>query len=274
MTAKRRNSGWPPPKKSLGQVMLVDADAAYEIVKLCGAGEGDRVFEIGPGRGILTAYFLDRGIRITACEIDRRMAALLRKRFGGRENFNLLERDILQLDLEEVFPGESYQAVGNLPYHLTSGILFKFFDYVRARWDEGKQPRVSSLTVMVQKEVADRLVSAPGTRDWGILSLFTSIYGDIERLLEVSADNFKPRPKVDSSIIKIVFRGRYPFIIEDYQFFREIIKSAFGARRKMLKNTISRFHPPEDLDIDLHKRPEELTAAEFAAMANAISAVQ
>lgn len=271
MAVKKSKQGWPPPKKSLGQVMLVDADIAYEIVRRTGAGEGGKVFEIGPGRGILTRYLLERGADVVCCEIDRRMADLLRKRFGGRANFRLIEEDILKFDLEQVFPGEVYQSLGNLPYHLTSGILFKFFEYIRSCWEEKARPRALSLTVMVQKEVADRLLSQPGTRGWGILSLNTRLYGDIERTLEVPASSFKPRPQVDSTVVRITFRDGYPYRIRDYELFRALIKAAFGSRRKMLKNTLARFNPPADLDFDFTRRPEELTGEDFASLANAIT---
>ena len=269
MTVKRK-LGWPPPKKSLGQVMLVDSIIAHEIVAATGIEKSHNVLEIGPGRGILTDILLRSGAEITCCELDARMAELLRKRFGRKPNFRLILGDIMELDLEVVFPGRNFWAMGNLPYHLTSEILFKFFDYIKSAWDNGVPPRVESLTVMVQREVADRLLSQPGSREWGILSIYTSLFGEVEKIIDVPPDCFKPQPRVDSTVVKISFRGDYPFTINDYELFRKLIKASFGNRRKMLKNTLGAFNPPADIDFDLHKRPEELTAEDFAFLAGSI----
>ena len=266
----KRAYGYPTPKKSLGQVMLVDAAVAGEIVDSLSLNEMGRVLEIGPGRGILTKYLLQTGAQVTCCEIDRRMGELLNRRFEALPNFRLLLGDILELNLNEIFPGEIFQAIGNLPYHLTSGILFKFYDFVKGAWDCGESLRVESLTVMLQKEVAERLVSQPGGRNWGVLSVFNSLYGETERVLEVPADCFKPKPQVDSTVVRLVFRKSYPFEIKDYNLFRTLVKTTFNQRRKMLRNTLKQFAIPDDVGIDLRKRPEELTAADFAALANAV----
>jgi len=232
MSVKRKH-GWPPPKKSLGQVLLVDSIIAGNIVDSLDMEICPRVFEIGPGRGILTQFLINRNINIVACEIDDRMADLLRKRFGIADNFHLIVQNILAIELDEIFPGEDFIALGNLPYHLTSEILFGFFEYVKKSWDKGTIPRVKSLTVMIQKEVADRMLSQPGKKGWGILSVYTSLYGEISKVLEVPADSFKPKPQVDSTVIKIKFYNSTPVEIVDYSIFRKVIKTSFGNRRKM-----------------------------------------
>ena len=271
MPVSRRYSGHPRPKKSLGQVFLVDADIAGEIVALSGFKKGDNVLEIGPGRGILTAYLVKGGVDIVCCEIDSRLTKALKKRFSGRENFRLIEGDILTLDLDTVFPGEDFQVIGNLPYHLTSEILFKFFDYIKKYWDRNTAPRAESLTVMVQKEVGERLLSKPGCRQWGVLSLYTGLFGEIEHIIETPSGCFKPRPKVDSTVVKIRFRDEYPFKISDYELFRRLIKSAFGNRRKMLRNSLAGYDLPNDSKVDLQLRPEALRAEDFAYLADSIS---
>ena len=271
MPVSGRYSGNPRPKKSLGQVFLVDAEIAREIIAKAGFSKGDRVLEIGPGRGILTAYLVKGGVDTVCCEIDSRLTKALNKRFGERENFRLIEGDILALDLDTVFPDEEFQALGNLPYHLTSEILFKFFDYVKKCWDGNSAPRAKSLTVMVQKEVGERLLSKPGCRLWGVLSLYTELFGEIESLLEAPSGHFKPQPKVDSTVVKIRFRGGYPFEINDYELFRRLIKAAFGNRRKMLRNSLAGFSFPVNLEMDLRLRPEELRAEDFAYLANSIN---
>ena len=262
-----RRHGWPPPKKSLGQVMLVDASVAREIVGALNLSENHNVLEIGAGRGILTSFLLESGAETICCEIDERMSVVLQHRFGGYPNFSLISGDILKLDLNSIFLDESFGTVGNLPYHLTSEILFKFFNYVRLAWDKGGSPRTEYLAVMVQRELAERLLSSPGTRGWGVLSVYTSLFGEIEKVAEVSRDSFKPAPMVDSTVVKITFREGYPFEIEDYGLFRKLIKKSFGNRRKMLRNSLERFGIPDDSESNLGRRPEELTAADFAALA-------
>jgi len=269
MSVKRR-AGYPPPKKSLGQVLLVDSIVAGNIVDSLDMNACPRVFEIGPGRGILTQYLVNQKIEVVACEIDDRMAELLKQRFGSSENFHLIVQNILAVDIEDVFSGEDFLALGNLPYHLTSEILFRFFGYVKQCWDESSNPRVKSLTVMIQKEVADRILSQPGKKGWGILSVYASLFGKAVKVLDVPADSFKPQPQVNSTVIRIEFNRAQPVSIDDYSLFRKVIKTAFGNRRKMLKNTLKSFNLPEDLNFDLHRRPEELTYEEFAFISNEI----
>ncbi len=271
---KNQYSNTPIPKKSLGQVLLNDPDVAYQIVELSGLKSGDQVLEIGPGGGMLTHFLLKRQVVYTGCEIDSRMAKLLAGKFSYLHNFRLLEQDIMALDPDAVFPTGDFRIIGNIPYHLTSPILFKFFDYVKSQWDGGSPLRLKTMTIMLQKEVADRLLSSPKTKLWGILSIQTSLFADIQFLLEVPAEKFHPSPKIDSSVIKLTFRPACPYQIDNYGFFTEILRAVFARRRKMLRNTLKPFNPPDDLPLDLQKRPEELTAAEFALLANKCSSVQ
>ena len=266
---KKNKAGWPPPKKSLGQVMLVDADVAREIVVRAGFQAGEQVLEIGPGRGILTKFLIDRGIDTICCEIDSRMSGLLSSRFGKQNNFRLITEDILELNIDEAVPAGDFQVLGNLPYHLTSEILFKFFKYVRDSWEAGEKPRIKSMSIMIQKEVAARLLSQPRSKLWGILPLQTALFGKVEQVTEVPADCFKPKPKVDSTVVKISFHPGWPVKINDYALFTEILRTAYGSRRKMLRNTLKLFEFPEAAGLDLQRRPEELGLDEFAELANA-----
>jgi len=266
-----RQSYLPPAKKSLGQVFLTDADLAYQMVESSGLKSGAQVLEIGPGNGILTQFLLKQGINLTACEIDRRMAEVLKKRFAAETNFRLIVQDILLLQPDDAFPAGDFYIIGNIPYHLTSPILFKCFDYVKTAWDNHCPPRLKTMTIMLQREVADRLLSAPGTKLWGILSIQASLFADIKFLTAVPAEKFHPRPKVDSAVIKLTFRPACPYTVDDYEFFSEILHTVFSRRRKMLRNTLKSFHPPPDLDLDLRKRPEELSAADFARLASRLA---
>ncbi|MBC8204040.1 ribosomal RNA small subunit methyltransferase A [bacterium] len=264
-----RKNGWPPPKKSLGQSLLVDADFAYQLIECLNLQSNDKVLEIGPGRGILTDYILKKGADLICCEIDQRMVEVLKHRFEEGAKFRIIHQDILELDLEEIFPGEKYQAVGNLPYHLTSGILFKFFNYIRKSWDMGNILNVSSLTVMIQKEVADRILSKPGGSLWSILSIFSDLYSTREKLLDVPPEVFRPKPKVDSAFIKFSFRNTYPFPIKNFAEFDKIIRLSIGQRRKMLKNTLSQYKFPSDFTEILKRRPQELSLQDFIRLAEA-----
>ena len=270
MSYKRLIEGWPRAKKSLGQVFLVDADLAYTLIQKSGFKEGDRVLEIGPGRGILTAILLDKGIETVCCEIDQRMVKLLERRFGKMSNFRLINGDVLELDLETVFPNLKYKALGNIPYHLTSEILFKFFEYVKSCWDKDAAPLAESLIIMVQAEVGERILSSPGSRKWGVLPLYVNLFGEVEHLLDVPSTHFKPRPEVDSVVVRINFRSAYPFTINDFRLFKKVVKTAFGNRRKMLKNSLNGFLLPSDSKLNLQLRPESLNAADFAVLANAL----
>ena len=260
----------PTPKKSLGQVLLNDPDVAYQIVESSGLNPGAQVLEIGPGGGMLTHFLLKRQVVYTGCEIDSRMAKLLAGKFSYLPNFRLLEQDIMAADPDTIFPTDDFHIIGNIPYHLTSPILFKFFDYVKRGWESGWPLRLKTMTIMLQKEVADRLLSSPKTKLWGILSIQTSLFADIQFLLAVPAEKFHPQPKIDSSVIKLTFRPSCPYQIDNYGFFTEILRAVFARRRKMLRNTLKPFNPPPDLPIDLQKRPEELSGGEFAKLANSL----
>lgn len=267
----RSKQGWPPPKKSLGQVLLVDSDVAREILVQAGFKKGGQVLEIGPGRGILTKFLIDWGIDTICCEIDSRMSGLLSNRFGKCDNFRLITEDILHLDVNQAIPAGDFHVLGNLPYHLTSEILFKFFKYVRDFWDAGEKPRIKSMSIMIQKEVADRLLSKPHSKLWGILPLQTALFGEVEHVVDVPADCFNPKPKVNSTVVKIIFHPGWPVKIDDYSRFTEIVRTAYGSRRKMLRNTLKLYDFPEGSGIDLQRRPEELGLQEFAELANAAS---
>lgn len=224
------------PKKALGQHFLTDLDIAERIVH---ALRGETVLEVGPGTGVLTRILLDRtvtqmdsdghGRRIRsfkAIEIDRESAAYLRKNLSGIAP-GLIEGDFLKLRLDELFPS-SFSVIGNFPYNISSQIFFKILDY---------KDLIPEVVCMVQKEVAQRIAEKPGTKTYGILSVFLQAWYDIEYLFTVEPGSFNPPPKVRSAVIRLTRNGRTSLGCDE-KLFRTIVKTAFGQRRKTLRNSL------------------------------------
>jgi 16S rRNA (adenine1518-N6/adenine1519-N6)-dimethyltransferase len=226
------------------------------------------VVELGAGLGHLTAALLARGAEVVAVERDRDMATVLRGELG--ERVRVLEADAARIDYGVLAPEGKVAVVGNLPYHLTSPILFSLLD---------QRERHSRAVVLVQREVAERLAAAPGSEDWGLLSVLLQQHADVtlERLVLRGA--FLPPPRVDSAVVRIAFRPpRAP--VTDEALFRRLVKAGFGQRRKVLSNALAAGHiAPADrmaaalreAGIDARRRGETLTIAEWGALERALS---
>jgi 16S rRNA (adenine1518-N6/adenine1519-N6)-dimethyltransferase len=261
-------------KKSWGQNFLGDESILGHIARLAVEREGEPVIELGGGLGHLTAQLVARGARLTVVERDRDMAAVLRGELGDR--ITLLEADAARIDYAALAqaaanptPNATIAVVGNLPYHLTSPILFSVLDQVAA---------VSRAVFLVQREVAERLAAVPGTRAWGILSVFLQREADvsIERIVPPGA--FLPPPKVDSAVVRARFRPPAEPIVDGARF-RRLVKAGFAQRRKTLGNALraGRVAEPEALAaaldiarVDAGRRAETLTIAEWAALERAL----
>ncbi|MBI5477169.1 MAG: ribosomal RNA small subunit methyltransferase A [Ignavibacteriales bacterium] len=250
------------PKQSLGQNYLIDDNVARKIVDSINPEEKNVVIEIGPGQGALTQHLVKRVDRLIAFEIDQRVIGGLQEKYRSR-NIEIVHADFLQVPLVDL--AKKYKSrltiIGNIPYHLTSPILFKIFDELEA---------VENLTMMMQKEVARRLVASSSTKDYGILSVFSQYYSEPEILFNVSPNCFYPKPKVISSVVRLNMKRDLYKNIDD-KLFRKIVKIAFGKRRKTLKNSLAYlpFHKNViDLiigsdQLPLKKRPEELKVSDF-----------
>jgi 16S rRNA (adenine1518-N6/adenine1519-N6)-dimethyltransferase len=262
------NHGNYMPKKSLGQHFLHDMNIARKIVEELHPASGDAVLEIGPGKGVLTSLLVASGARITAADIDERSIDALRERFPAEStpNLHLLHADILDVALADLDQNEAAQlrVIGNLPYNITSQILFRLFD---------QQARVRDAVFMMQREVADRLVAPHGGKDYGILSVITQVHARVRRCFHVSPNVFTPRPKVWSSVVHLEFHSDVLGEIRNYSFFRSLVKATFGKRRKILANTL-RF---ADIDYSalreqhadwLSLRPEQLSVGDFITLSN------
>lgn len=226
--------------------------------------------EIGPGRGALTGPLLARGFRVLAIELDRGLAAGLRERWGTEGGFELLEADALEVTLPPARPSERLWVVGNLPYAITSPILFHVLDQVDSAG-------IAEMVFMVQREVAERLAGEPGTRAYGALTVGVRLVADVERLFDVRAGAFRPPPAVVSSVVRLTPHERFGLDEAHRERMRTIVQALFGQRRKQIQKSLRTLEAfsltPEAVDrvalrsgLDLARRPETLSPEEFLAL--------
>lgn len=251
------------PKKSLGQNFLHDANVARKIVRALHLQHGDRVLEIGPGKGALTSLLLLELPRLTVIELDNELAGQLNAAFG--ERLTLHNDDVLDVDLRSIALNGNgkFRIVGNIPYNITSPILF---------WIIDSSDVVADCTLMMQREVAQRLVAKPRSKEYGILSVFAQYYSTPKLLFTVSPRSFYPVPDVMSAIVSLDFETPRRSRVADDATFRALVRGTFGKRRKTLRNGLRSLDVPaafiDTASIDLDRRPEELSVVEFAALAN------
>jgi 16S rRNA (adenine1518-N6/adenine1519-N6)-dimethyltransferase len=250
------------PRKSLGQNFLSDNYYIEQIVDALKIGPDDTFLEIGPGKGVITSWLLERAAQVVAVELDSRLYEVLRDRFGDRENLQLTQQDFLKFNFAEV-AGEEVRVMGNIPYHITSAIMFRLFEEAA----DPAGPRVRDLTILMQREVAQRITAKPGTKAYGVLSVFSRLHSTPEIILQVPSGAFTPKPKVDSSVMQFRFPREPQNKISDMKLFRKIVKASFNQRRKTLRNSlrsIPEFAEQLDkIDFDLSLRPEALPLEEF-----------
>jgi len=252
------------PHKRLGQHFLIDATALRRIVQAAGIGPVDTVLEIGPGIGVLSEPLAETAARLYLVELDATLAQRLRHRFAGNPRVQVLTADFLSVDIDTAFPESSIQVVANLPYNVATPILFRLLEYRR---------KFLTATVMVQKEVAERLYATPGTKVYGTVSVLMQLYATVTPVCTAGPRSFYPPPKVESQVIRIAFQVAPRVAVHDEAKFRRVVKAAFAQRRKTLRNAL---HAAgyENLEaagaqtgIDLRRRGETLSLEEFAALA-------
>jgi 16S rRNA (adenine1518-N6/adenine1519-N6)-dimethyltransferase len=262
------------PKKSLGQCFLTDENVARRIVESLEISAGDVVVEIGPGRGILTHYLANSPARILAVEIDQRLVPRLKQSFSRHGNIEIRHADFLDVELAELIPRGPAKLVGNLPYHLVSEILFKLFRHARIARDDKNIPWVERAVLMMQHEVAQRVISAEGNKTYGILSIFCQLEAKVESLFRVPASCFRPKPKVDGEVLKLFPYREPPVYPENWSMLERIVRWCFHRRRKMLRTTLAGLagvHPFwQEVALDFRRRPEELSPAEWVMLADGI----
>ncbi len=254
------------PKQSLGQNFLQDENVVRKIAHNINPGPQDTMVEIGPGFGILTKHLLPKVHRLIAIEIDQHLFEKLQQRYTDA-NLELVHADFLKTDLSKYFfESRKIRVVGNIPYHITSPVIFKIFP-VRAH--------VQDLILMIQREVAERIIAVPGNKSFGILSVFSQLYSKPEILFHVSRHVFSPKPDVDSSVVRWDFSKAPVLTIDNEEFLKKVVRTAFQQRRKMLRKSLQQLpgigKKILEVDFDLQKRPEQLQVAEFVTLANLIN---
>lgn len=252
-------------QKKLGQHFLVDEGVVRRIADALELAQGEKVLEIGPGIGTLTQLLAMTGAQVTAVELDRRFIDILGKTLQGYANVRVVQGDVLTLNIQEVMGRDKFHIAGNLPYYITTPIIMKFLE---------ERVPAERMVFMVQKEVADRMVSAPGTKDYGALSVAVQYYTEAVKLFEVPASAFLPPPAVDSAVILCKMRQHPPVeVVSEKAYFR-VVKAAFAQRRKTLANSLRGGGLPSDAvaamlketGIDGTRRGETLSLEEFAAL--------
>lgn len=261
-------------QKKYGQNFLIDANILEKIIKAAGVNENDCVLEIGPGIGTMTQYLCEHAREVVAVEIDRKLIPILEQdTLSAYDNVTIINEDILKLDLhalvQEKNNGRPVKVVANLPYYITTPIIMGLF--------ESHVP-LDSITIMVQKEVAERMQVGPGTKDYGALSLAVQYYAKPEVMMTVPAGCFMPRPNVDSAVIKLTRHAAPPVTVPDEKFMFDLIRAAFNQRRKTLVNALgnaaglclekdSILCALEKMECAPTIRGEALTLEEFAVLA-------
>lgn len=261
-------------KKRFGQNFLIDERVINNIIEKSNILNDDVVIEIGPGLGNLTEELLNTGSKVIAFEIDNDMINILNDRFKDRDNLVVINKDILQVDIQDIIEkyvgDKKIKVVANLPYYITTPIMFKLFKYASY---------IDTMTIMVQKEVAERIIAGPGSKDYGVLSINTRFYGISEKLFDVPNTSFTPAPNVTSSVVKISMEKLSG--VQDEDTFFKLVKASFAQRRKKIINSIENSNMIdiqkdrlrsilENSDISENTRAEEVNIEKYVEISNAI----
>lgn len=251
------------PRKRFGQNFLVDDGIIDSIVASIAPQRSDNLVEIGPGLGALTAPLLARLEHLHVIEIDRDLIAMLRERYAA-VNVTIHEGDVLQFDFAAL--GNDLRVVGNLPYNISTPLLFRFAEFAG---------QIRDVHVMLQREVVERMVAAPGDSEFSRLSVMLQYRFDMENLFDVPPESFDPAPKVDSAVVRLMPFSPLPHPARDDAVFSSVVARAFSQRRKTLRNTLKGVIADADfarLDIDPGARAQELSVADFVRIADAVAA--
>lgn len=268
--------------KSLGQNFITDKHVIEQIVEGAGPSEKDLVIEIGPGIGVLTAEAAQQAAKVIAIEIDSKLIPILGETLAEYDNVEVINQDILKTDLNGIideqrqlgnFTGD-VKIIGNLPYYITTPIIMHILE---------NSIHAESITVMMQKEVADRIKASPGNKTYGAISAAVQYYCEVEQVISVPKEVFVPRPKVDSAVLKLTIRKETPVDLIDEKAFFACVKAGFGQRRKTLLNSLTGTYGLskdeirtilEKAGIDPVRRAETLDMNEFADIANGVASAK
>ena len=266
--------------KKLGQNFLTDYGVIQDIVEGAEICENDHVIEIGPGIGVLTVACADYAGLVTAVEIDRKLIPILENTTSDYDNVQIINEDILKTDIEKLCEDakqnnpelENVKIVGNLPYYITTPIIMKLLE---------ENVPADSITIMMQKEVADRLTAKPGKKAFGAITVAVQYYCTIDVVVQVPAEAFVPKPKVDSTVLRLNIRKEKPVDLKDEKLFFDVVKAGFSQRRKTLLNCLTGFRGIEkaemsqflsSIGIEPVRRAETLSIDEFALISNELFA--
>ena len=263
------------PKKSLGQNFLVHDGVLESILRLVNLSPQDEILEVGPGLGSLTRRLVEEAGHVWAVEVDPFLVERLRRSpLGSHPAFDLIHGDILKLPLETILPERKIKLVANLPYSISTPVLFRLFEL---------RDHFSFFVVMVQREVAERMASPPGTKSYGTLSVWCQVHGRITAKIPVPPDAFFPRPKVKSMVLKIDLHPHPLISEEDFSLLRSLVRAAFGQRRKTLQNNLGTWLKVgrERIDvllraqgIDPRRRGETLSIDEFIRLTRVLKGLR
>ncbi|MDP3024177.1 MAG: 16S rRNA (adenine(1518)-N(6)/adenine(1519)-N(6))-dimethyltransferase RsmA [candidate division Zixibacteria bacterium] len=261
------------PRKRFSQNFLVNLRAAERIVDYLELKSDEKVLEIGPGKGVLTRFLLEKAKKVYGVELDRNLCKYLEEKFKDNENLEVINQDILKFNLKKITREDRLKVIGNIPYQITSPI----FEYLIQ-----DREFIDFAILTVQKEVAKRICAKPGTPDWSPLSIGIQLFSNPEILFTLKPNSFYPPPKVDSAVIKIRFLLR-PKVEVEFPFFTDLVKAVFSQRRKTLLNSLSKtldLNKDElqiilkDAEIDSQRRGETLNLKELGKLAKIISAIR
>ncbi|MBI4825817.1 MAG: ribosomal RNA small subunit methyltransferase A [Nitrospirae bacterium] len=251
-------------KRPFGQHFLFDPNILNKIVDCSGVTDEDTVVEIGPGLGRLTGILSDRAKKVIAIEFDKRLIERLTDELADRKNVEIVQGDALKFPYEDI--KGNFKVVANIPYYITTPIIFKLLEY---------KDKMPSMTLLMQKEVAKRITAAPGTKDYGVLSITTQLYTEPVLKFSVSKKAFSPPPKVDSAVLHFNVSSKPRFMMKDEELFLKVVRAAFSQRRKTILNGLKKFEGIKDaLDksgIGAKLRPEVLGIEDFARLSDALA---
>lgn len=253
-------------KKHLGQHFLKDETIAKKIADSLISKTYNEVLEIGPGMGVLTKYLLDNNNYTTSViEIDRESVAYLKEHYSDLSN-RIFEENFLKVNLQELYPNKQFAIIGNFPYNISTQIVFKTLE---------NRDFIPEFSGMFQKEVAERIAEKEGSKKYGILSVLTQAFYDVEYLFTVPPHVFNPPPRVESGVIRLTRKENYQLPVPEKLFF-QVIKTAFNQRRKMLRGSLKSFNLPDELKQSefFTKRPEQLSVDEFIKLTKLIENIK
>jgi 16S rRNA (adenine1518-N6/adenine1519-N6)-dimethyltransferase len=253
-------------RKRFGQNFLHDSRIIHQIIMAINPSPTDHVVEIGPGQGAITEPLLASKCRLDVVEIDRDLVSRLETRFAQNERFTLHSADALNFDFSALSNGDKLRIVGNLPYNISTPLLFHLMQ---------QTAQIEDMFFMLQKEIVNRLQAGPGSKQFGRLSIMIQIHCEVEALFDVDPECFQPQPKVMSSIVRLSPHRKQKYIIDDMLLFEKVVKASFAQRRKTIRNTLKELCDEEALkavDINPGTRAEALSIDDFVRLSNYLSA--